>query len=138
VIAAPAAMNAIWTLPDRVTLNNVSITHNGSDNPELGAIVANWVRGTQVILSDNFGYGLEGPAQSIVFRNLTATGNAEPVTFAYHARLIDSTLTGNDAGGAGVDVYTLRRPRLQNTTCGRSGGRQGDETIPSGVCSKDP
>jgi hypothetical protein len=35
------------------------------------------------------------------------------------ARLVDSTITGNDGLGQGFDVLATGRIRLRNTTCGR-------------------
>ena len=131
---------AVVALGNRLYLTDVSVTHNGSGDPDSSfAISAGRIRGTRVTISDNVGYGIAGPAQSVRFTDLTATGNGQAVTFAYRASFVSSVLTGNDASETGVDVYTLRRPHVSgDTTCGRSGGRQGSEAVSWGVCSNDP
>ena len=59
-------------------------------------------------------------ADRVRHTSLTATGNGAAGVFAVKALALEaSTVTGNDAGGDGVDLLTGRLPRLTNVTCGR-------------------
>ena len=49
-------------------------------------------------------------------------------------RLANGTATGNDAGGAGIDIRSANRPRLFAATCGRSSDESG---VPWGVSAGD-
>jgi hypothetical protein len=57
-----------------------------------------------------------------------------------HGRLVDSVVTGNNGYAQGIDILTVKRPRLIATTCGKSvmalsnPGRPG---APWGVCAND-
>ena len=68
---------------------------------------------------------------------LVATDNGEEGLVATRALLTDSTLTGNDAAGEGVDLRATSRPVLVNTTCGRSGRIPSDTGESWGVCTGD-
>lgn len=70
--------------------------------------------------SDNRNYGVYA-IRRLVARGLVATNNVEEGILAEGGiRLVDSTVIGNDASGDGFDIESTRRPRLKNTTCGRS------------------
>ena len=68
--------------------------------------------------------GVDGGKVNIT--GLTATGNgfADQAygagVFAGPIRLVNPNVTGNLYEGEPIDIVTGRRPRLINTTCGRS------------------
>jgi hypothetical protein len=135
----------------RLTLSNLSIHDNSSgivqagtvkltdvdiSNNQLRAIGrARVVKGTNVTANGN---GLQAIlADRVRLQSLTATGNGDVgVIGSTGVALENSTVTGNQAGGDGVDILSGRRPRLVNTTCGRSGNM--DDGAPWGVCTLDP
>lgn len=118
----------------RMTVNNVIL-----ENHSTMALIAtrSRVRGDGVTIATS-GMGIQG--RSVRLANFTATGMQFDAIHAVRLRLdgcsitgntgvgIESasatirncTVTGNDAGGDAIDVRTLRRPRVINTTCGRS------------------
>ena len=60
---------------------------------------------------------------------------AGPGIVTHRVSLKDSTISGNDVAGAGVDLRSDRMPRLRNTDYGRS--RHGESGSPFGVCQND-
>ncbi len=110
---------------------DLTVTGNGGT----GIALARTLRGEMVTVSDNGSEGIF--AARVVVSNLTATGNGGSGVRAGRASLKDSTLTGNDGFGAGIDVTTKRKPRVRDTTCGKSqkiGAQLGDDW---GVCTGD-
>jgi hypothetical protein len=91
------------------------------------------LRGTNVSVTDNPERAIE-IARLVQVTGLTVTGNGEGGLSATKIDLTDSVLTGNED----FDLLTPRRPRLTNTSCGRSAGRDGDMSISWGVCTDDP
>ena len=76
------------------------------------------------------GLGIGIVAVNIRLTNLTANDNDGNGVNASRISLRDSTITGNTGQpGGNIDVYSLTRPRLRNTTCGKSNGW--------GVCQND-
>ena len=89
------------------------------------------IRGSGIEVADNDGPGIL--ARSIRASNVTVRDNAGVGITTVHARLESSTLVDNDPSGEGIDLDSLRRPRLLSTTCRRSRGPGG----PWGVCAED-
>ena len=98
------------------------------DNGNYGAHASSTLVGTNVVTIDNGGDGLS--AGKLKLSGLTATGNATTGINATHAVVRDGTLTGN-----GVDVYTVYRPRLVDSTCGTS--QQAGTSNTWSVCTSD-
>jgi len=102
-------------------LTNVVATHSGigvsaQNATSTAAIVGRKVVGTNVQVTDGLGYGI--------------------VTGLSTLKLTDSVVTGNNGGGAGIDIAAEFRPRLYNTICGRS-LNQGRGPRPFKVCAND-
>jgi hypothetical protein len=73
-------------------------------------------------------------AHRLIGTNLQATNNGGFGITAVQLRLTDSVVTGNNGFTMGIDFSSAHRPRLVNTTCGKSLGKNG----PWGVCTNDP
>jgi hypothetical protein len=123
----------------KLVLEDVTIDNNG------GGAIADCsglkLKGENVTITNN-GTGICG--DGIKLKNATITGNGVAGIFSWTARvkLKDSTVTGNDAGGNGFDIVTSKRPRLVDSTCGRSAQvaplATPDAGSPSwGVCTND-
>jgi hypothetical protein len=106
-----------------------------SDNARTGILATGRIKGTDVTAERNGSDGVYG--LTVVGRRFAANDNAESGVLANSARLVDSTITGNDGASAGFDLLTLVRPRLVNTTCGLSGWSISPTTQHWGVCSGD-
>lgn len=150
ISGASYAAVSVYLKPDRINLTNLSLHHNTSgtlqarvlnlvdvdlsNNTLRGIELTRLVKGTNVTASGN---GLQGIfAERVRVQSLTATGNgAEGVIGVKGLKLESSTVTGNDAAGAGVDIVAGRRPRLIETTCGRSASFE--DGTPWGVCASD-
>jgi hypothetical protein len=91
-----------------VYVSNVVVTRNRD-----GGIFAYRFKATNAQVIDNGGYGI------FAGRDI---------------RLVDSTITGNDGNGQGIDLTARRRPHLIDSTCGKSLGPSGG---PFGVCTGD-
>ncbi|TMA51108.1 MAG: hypothetical protein E6J76_10640 [Deltaproteobacteria bacterium] len=118
----------------RVSATNVTVTNSGN---VYGAVYANArLRGANVTVTANPEYGVFCNG-SVKVSGLVATDNGEEGLVATRALLTDSTLTGNDAAGEGVDLRATSRPVLVNTTCGRSGRIPSDTGESWGVCTGD-
>jgi hypothetical protein len=52
---------------------------------------------------------------------LVATDNGGPAFSGKSAKIVNGTLSGNDASGAGFDILTFKKPHLSGTSCQRSG-----------------
>lgn len=110
-----------------------NVTANG--NVEYGLIAVKRLRGEGVTTSGNGEEGIEslGPAS---LTNFVATGNGGPgIAADRRVRLVGSTVTGNGTLGDGIDIAAHRRPRLVDTTCGRSSNP--DTSASWDVCSGD-
>jgi hypothetical protein len=77
-----------------------------------------------VRLSDFTATGLQSDyavsANRVVLHGCTITGNGGVGVQGSSALLRDCSVTGNNGSGQGIDLRTLRRPRLISSTCGRS------------------
>lgn len=108
----------------------VSVTGNGGVG-----ISANAVRGFGVGVSLNGTSGIFG--NRIKVRDLTAVANVDCGVRTVRASLLDSSLTGNGGLGVGGDVCTVRKPRVRNSTCGKSVVLGGVIGATWGVCTND-
>src|SRR5262249_46884642 len=123
---------------------DLTVTHNGfgstrDGGPEYSfAIAGDRLRATNVTVSDNAGFGIYVNSFKLIGSSVTGNGNfgADTVRTAI---LVDSTVTGNNGFGAGYDLTTGRRPRLVNSSCGRSATNfvPPPATVSWGVCSLD-
>lgn len=134
----------------RLTVTDVDVHHNSE-----GGIGAQTVRAKNVTVDDNE-YGIsafrltakglsvsrntEGGIQAnkVSVKELTANDNGGAGIDAYGrvVRIRDSTLTGNNGLGLGIDfISRANRPRVIRTTCGRSGLSDGSDW---NVCANDP
>ena len=117
---------------NKARLQGVTIT--GSAATGGWAMNTDRLRGDDVVVSNNFGRGIFAAAKLKVSR-LTANGNQDEAIDAQgRVILIDSELTGNDAGGDGVDLRSEDRPKLRSTVCGMSSDDKGGNW---GVCTND-
>ena len=107
-------------------------TVTGTGQNSLYAVATLSLRGTLIDVSNNDAVGIF--TRKLKATNLTANGNTRVGVDARTIKLEDSTLTGNNAAGAGIDVRSLRKPRLINTTCGRSADNDGATWA---VCAND-
>ncbi len=100
-------------------------------------ISAHVVRGTNITVTDNAGFGVYADRFNIT--DLIATGNGNAGLYAGRGRLVDSMVTGNNGFDSGIDIFTARRPRLINSTCGRSASGSPATTVgpPWGICIDD-
>jgi hypothetical protein len=117
----------------KIAATNVTVT--GSGEITLAAVLALKLTGEDVNVSDNPATGIA--ARSIRVENLTVNDNEFAGIEAIGSVTLSgaSTAFGNDADGEGIDLLTLRRPRLRDTSqCGRSSGQFG---APWGVCVND-
>ena len=127
----------------RGTLTNVTVRRAGfgAPDPEYSAgIYVDRLKGTNVTTADNAGYGVLG-GSVVKLTGLTSTGNGNAGIAAQNRSLVrDSTITGNDGYGTGVDFVAYRRPRVIDTVCGLSaspGPTAEQPGPPWGVCSGD-
>jgi hypothetical protein len=115
----------------RIIATNLSVS--GTIANTFGVYAAE-LRGTGISVTNNAGTGLGIGANARVI-GLTATGNGGEGLFALgRIKVFDSTLTGN----GDIDVLSPHRPRLRNTVCDHSGGREGNYELDWGVCANDP
>jgi hypothetical protein len=97
------------------------------------AVLADRLLGSDIEVTNNGSTGIL--ARRIKATNLVATDNGDQGILALErAILVDSTVTGNQADGAGIDIESGRRPKLSNSVCGRSSDRDG---VSWGVCAGD-
>ena len=121
----------------RVTATDLTVT--GTVGPTGRAVHATRCRGSHWKVSNNFatfGFNQSGVACGRARVDpLTATGNAGlGVHTAGAARLANATITGNDAGGQGIDIETGRPPNAPGIVCGKSSdGEVGNW----GICAGD-
>jgi hypothetical protein len=103
---------------DRVKLEGVRAERNRH------GISANFkIRGSDVVASENTGFGVWAASGVVRLRNLTAQDNEWfGVIASQRGRVVlrDSTATGNAAAYGEVDIASARRPALSRVTCGRS------------------
>jgi hypothetical protein len=107
---------------------------DASDNGGVGAS-ADKLSAVNMTASGNAYSGLFG--ERISAKGLVANDNGDAGVRAVVASLRNATLTGNDGLGIGADIATVRKPHVQNVTCGKSqilGGVGGQGW---GVCAND-
>lgn len=90
---------------------------------------------TNVTASGNGAAGLFG--ERISATGLVANDNGDAGVRAGKASLRDATLLGNDGLDLGIDVATVRPPRVVNTICGKSQVLGGVAEETWGICSGD-
>jgi len=96
-----------------VSLTNVNVINNTS------GISANRVRATEVTVTGN-GSGGVFVRRAVTLRQSSVQNNGGMGVFSWlRARLRGTTVTGNDPIN-GFDVATHRKPRLLDSTCGKS------------------
>jgi len=101
------------------------------------------IRGSNVVITNNANGGVG--ARRLRFTGLTLQGNGAPglLSFRGGARLVDSTLSGNNSGMGDLDLATRRRSGVLNTPCGRSARVPDPPVVPVptdpswGVCTND-
>ena len=125
----------------KVTNVTVRRVGSGAPDPEYSAgIYVDKLRATNVMASDNAGYGVLGGTLAKL-TGLTAIGNGNAGMAGQNRTVLrDSVLTGNNGYGLGVDLLVYRRPRVINTTCGLSAGPGVTAEQPGppwGVCTND-
>jgi len=152
----------IWINGGKMIADNVKANRNAYD----GIANGRWVMGSNITANLNGGAGIA--ALRIVATGVETKGNAMDGVVSYRtariaglvsmnnggpgllsleggAMLVDSSLSGNDTSGDGIDILSTRQPSLSNTTCSRSeriicerGGSPCTRTGESwGVCSLD-
>lgn len=104
------AEEGVWA--DVIKATGVSVT-----DARLG-IAGHSLKATSVSLANNATSGWLG--DKVAARGLVANGNGDCGVRSIRAKLVDSDVTGNDGLNVGGDVCTVRRPRVVNTTCGKS------------------
>jgi hypothetical protein len=115
----------------RIIATNLSV--RGTIANTFGVYAAD-LRGTGISVTDNTGNGI-GVGKNARVIGLTVTGNGEDGLTAHgRIKLFDSTLTGN----GDIDVLSPHRPRLRNTVCDHSGGREDSYELNWGICTSDP
>jgi len=125
------------------TIVNVTVRRVGfaAPDPEYSAgVYVDRLRATNLVTSDNAGYGVLGGTLAKV-TGLTATGNGNAgIAGQDHTVLHDSTITGNNGYGLGYDLVAYSRPRVIDTVCGFSaspGATAEEPGPPWGVCTND-
>jgi len=126
--------------PGNIELTDVTVSNNLAG---VSATNKGRIRGTNVMVAGNSGIGLS--ARRLRFTALTLQGNGAPglLSFRGGARLVDSTLSGNNSGMSDLDLATRRRPGVLNTPCGRSARVPDPPVVPVptdaswGVCTND-
>lgn len=92
------------------------------------------MRLSDCVVSGGATYGLQG--SNVKLDRCSVTGNGAVGVESLSLRLKDSTVTGNGASFDGIDVATLKRPKLLDSTCGRSQQFQSPAQN-WGVCTND-
>ena len=101
----------------------------------------NWIgiRGFAVtarrVATSGGGYGIAGVRARL--REITVHGAFHNGVQAQDVVLRDSDATGNNVGGQGADIASIRRPRLVDTTCGTSQVFEAAPGTSWGVCLAD-
>jgi hypothetical protein len=120
----------------RLIATDVTANDNGTID-----LYARSIKGTNVTTQNNGNNGIDacvysGPANprlgKAVITNLVSTGNAVYGVCADRVRLLSSQVTANSY----YDIFAVKKPHLDNTTCGTSWGMNA-ATAPWGVCSAD-
>jgi hypothetical protein len=92
-------------------------------------------RGVNVSVHDNGLTGLGDKVVRVIDSDLT--NNGAPGIQAERVTVRGSTVTGNDSLGAGVDLGAFRRPRVVDSTCGKSQMLGQPLGTTWGVCTND-
>jgi hypothetical protein len=74
----------------------------------------------------------------LVLSDATITGNVGVAITGARVTLRNSTVTGNDTTGNGIDLLTTAKPRLIESTCGRSAELNAFIGASWQVCTDDP
>jgi len=100
-----------------VRLRRVDVSDNAI------GIWSHQVGGSSVVANGNtsFGVAAVGSFGAVHLNELTATSNGGAGVIGYAASLRNSTVTGNDGYGQGIDLASARPPRIHATTCVKSG-----------------
>jgi len=105
-----------------------------ADDNAIGFFAGKVMKGTNISATNNSFNGVDSCGfGAVVLTNLVASGNTHYGVCADRIRLTDSTVTDN----ADADLFSIRLPRLTNTTCGTSQGLD-NTTQTWGVCANDP
>ena len=125
-------LDGIWSWQGAIRANGVVATGNGEIGlyAKLKPVVA---RNTTV--SNNGGSGIDGyPSRGA---NLTIQNNGGfGIVSEKGLAVRDSTITGNGVAYGGLDIASVRRPRVRNTLCDHSQNR-GEGGGSWGVCALD-
>lgn len=122
------------------TVGKLAASNVVSSGNERGVVFIRSLKARGLTVSDNRERGIWG---STVVRSrlkaidLVATGNGSIGVDVVSARLVDSTVTGNDSAGNAIDVSTMARPRLVRSTCGHSFRNVPPDFGTWGVCTGD-
>ena len=154
-VVGSGSLAAIYVEGPRFSAQDLTLTNNGtgiesyarksiltnitaSNNLQRGIVVYGSVRAVNVTTNNNGDTGLVSYLRSVRITGLTATGNGQGgfINNGTSTRLIDSTVTGNAFAPdpTMLDVFSVRRPRLVNTTCDHSLAPDGETW---GICSGD-
>lgn len=111
------------------------LTVTGSAALTIAAVNSRTLSGENIDVSNNGAIGIR--ADSVRVENLTVNGNAGLGIEALRGIVLrgNSAAFGNDAAGDGIDLQSVRPPRLRGASqCGRSADENG---APWGVCQND-
>jgi len=126
----------IGVLAETLLATDTSVSDNGGEGlyGSIGITVVR-LRGSGLTVNGNIGSGIR--ADAVAVQGLLAQGNGGAgVEVFTRAVLRDSTVTGNNGLGSGIDLLMYRNyPRLRATTCGRSARSDGSSL---GICANDP
>jgi len=127
----------------KLFLSSTTITSNGADGVSAHK---GRLKGENVVISGNAGTGLRN-VKKFTFKTsaIENNGSIGIVSSFGKGRLVSSTLSGNNADDPNgtLDIATLKKPRLVDSTCERSGIIPPSLTLPSpldpgwGVCTND-
>jgi hypothetical protein len=125
-------LDGIWSWQGTIRANGVVATGNGESGlyATLKPVVAR-----NVTASNNGGSGIDGyPARGadLTIQNNVAFG----IVSEKGLSVGDSTITGNGLAYGGLDIASVRPPRVRNTVCDHSKNRSGGDGS-WGVCALD-
>jgi len=113
-----AGINA-WRVRDSTNIT-ANFNGGGSWGGGDGIYAVRTIVATHVETKGNTGRGV-GVYGTARLTGLVSMNNGGPGFESQgHVMLLDSTLSGNDTSGGGIDILSRRQPRSTNTTCSRS------------------